>query len=197
MNYLEQIALNPQYHDLLSILKGFRSGIVYGAKVRFPHALVMTVLFKTGFWESKIKGILNATKQHAMNLGMFATIYKSLMIVQRKANGGKEANLHPFIAGIVGGYYVFGENNGINQQIILYLFSRVVLAMVKVPVKRRVVDAPQNTFPVFAAVVWGLVMWLFKHEKDTIQPSLRASMQYIYSDSDSWDSLRTLIWHNK
>jgi peroxisomal membrane protein 4 len=48
MNYLEQIALNPQYHDLLSILKGFRSGVVYGTKVRFPHALVMTILFKTG-----------------------------------------------------------------------------------------------------------------------------------------------------
>jgi peroxisomal membrane protein 4 len=30
--------------------------------------------------------------------------------------------------------------------------------MVKVPVKRQVVDAPQNTFPIFAAVVWGLVM---------------------------------------
>ncbi|EIE86307.1 hypothetical protein RO3G_11018 [Rhizopus delemar RA 99-880] len=47
---------------------------------------------------------------------MFATIYKTLMIVQKKMNGGKEANLHPFIAGIIGGYYVFGENNGINQQ---------------------------------------------------------------------------------
>lgn len=67
--------------------------------------------------ESKIKGILRATKQHALNLGMFATIYKSLMIVQKKMNGGKEANLHPFIAGIIGGYYVFGENNGINQQV--------------------------------------------------------------------------------
>jgi peroxisomal membrane protein 4 len=67
--------------------------------------------------ESKIKGILRATKQHALNLGMFATIYKTLMIVQKKMNGGKEANLHPFIAGIIGGYYVFGENNGINQQV--------------------------------------------------------------------------------
>lgn len=48
MDLIEQIILDPKYHDLLSILKGFRSGIVYGAKVRFPHALVMTILFKTG-----------------------------------------------------------------------------------------------------------------------------------------------------
>ncbi|KAG2204640.1 hypothetical protein INT46_006739 [Mucor plumbeus] len=197
MEFFNQLVLDPKYHDILSILKGFRSGVVYGAKVRFPHALVMTILFKTGSLESKVKGIFRATKQHAQNLGIFATIYKTLMIVQKKINGGKEASIHPFIAGVIGGYYVFGENNSINQQIILYLFSRVVLALVKVPVKRQIIDAPQHTYPVFAAVVWGVVMWLFRHETDTVQPSLRASMQYIYRDSDSWNSLKTLIWHNK
>ncbi|KAI7903585.1 Tim17/Tim22/Tim23/Pmp24 family-domain-containing protein [Cokeromyces recurvatus] len=197
MDYLNGFILDPRHHDLLSILKGFRNGVVYGAKVRFPHALVMTILFKTGSVESKAKGIFRATKQHAQNLGTFAAIYKTLMIVQRRFNGNKEASIHPFIAGIIGGYYVFGENNSINQQIILYLFSRVVLALVKVPVKRQVVDAPQHTYPVFAAVVWGLVMWLFRHETDTVQPSLRASMEYIYRDSDTWSSLKTLLWHNK
>ncbi|CEG83905.1 Putative Peroxisomal protein [Rhizopus microsporus] len=105
MNRLEQIALDPRFHEALSVLKGFRNGVVYGAKVRFPHALVMTILFKTGSVESKVKGILRATKQHALNLGTFATIYKTLMIVQRKMNDGKEASLHPFIAGVIGGYY--------------------------------------------------------------------------------------------
>lgn len=33
-------------HDLLAIIKGFRNGLVYGAKIRFPHALVMTFLFR-------------------------------------------------------------------------------------------------------------------------------------------------------
>ena len=33
-------------HDLLTILKGFRNGLVYGAKIRLPHALVMTLLFR-------------------------------------------------------------------------------------------------------------------------------------------------------
>jgi peroxisomal membrane protein 4 len=197
MDAINQIIFDPKYQDILSILKGFRNGVVYGAKVRFPHALVMTILFKTGSVESKVKGIFKATKQHAKNLGTFAVIYKTLMLVQKKLNGDKEASIHPFIAGIVGGYYVFGENNNINQQIVLYLFSRVVLALVKVPVKRQVIDAPQHTYPIFAAVVWGAVMWLFRHEEDTVQPSLRASMQYIYRDSDTWNSLKTLLWHNK
>lgn len=37
-----------QYHDVLAIIKGFRNGLVYGAKIRFPHAMVMTFLFRSG-----------------------------------------------------------------------------------------------------------------------------------------------------
>jgi peroxisomal membrane protein 4 len=48
MDSLTKIILDPQYHDILTIVKGLRNGIVYGAKVRFPHAVVMTFLFKTG-----------------------------------------------------------------------------------------------------------------------------------------------------
>ncbi|ORZ20441.1 Tim17/Tim22/Tim23/Pmp24 family-domain-containing protein [Absidia repens] len=197
MDAITQIILDPKYHDILAIVKALRNGIVYGAKVRFPHALVMTFLFKSGPLKDKIRGVFRATKQHAKNLGTFATIYKTLMYIQKKLNGEKEAGHHAFIAGLVGGYYVFGENNNINQQIVLYLFSRVVMALVKLPVKREIVDAPQHTYPIFAAVIWGAVMWLFNKEGDTLQPSLRASMQYIYKDSDNWTSLKTLLWHNK
>ncbi|KAI9323582.1 peroxisomal membrane protein 4 [Dichotomocladium elegans] len=197
MEALSRIALDPQYHDLLTIVKGFRNGVVYGARIRFPHALVMAFLFKSGSVMDKFRYIFRATKQHARNLGVFATIYKTAMFAQKKLNGGKEAGIHPFIAGLVGGYFVFGENNAINQQIVLYIFARVFLATVKLPVKRQIIDAPQHTYPLFAAVCWGLVMYLFKHDADVLQPSLRASMQYIYKDSDYWDSLRTLIWHNK
>lgn len=36
----------PVLKDLLTIVKGFRNGLVYGAKIRLPHALVMTFLFR-------------------------------------------------------------------------------------------------------------------------------------------------------
>lgn len=67
--------------------------------------------------QSKLRFIFNATKQHAKNLGMFVTIYKTLLLVQKHLNGGKEQDIHSFFAGIVGGYYVFGTNNNINQQV--------------------------------------------------------------------------------
>jgi Tim17/Tim22/Tim23/Pmp24 family len=67
--------------------------------------------------KDKLRFIFNATKQHAKNLGMFVTIYKTLLLVQKHMNGGKEQDIHSFFAGIVGGYYVFGTNNNINQQV--------------------------------------------------------------------------------
>jgi peroxisomal membrane protein 4 len=48
MDALQAIALDPQYQEYFAILKGARNGLVYGAKVRFPHALVMAVLFGRG-----------------------------------------------------------------------------------------------------------------------------------------------------
>ena len=35
---VDSFLLNPQYADVLAIVKAARNGAVYGAKVRFPHA---------------------------------------------------------------------------------------------------------------------------------------------------------------
>jgi peroxisomal membrane protein 4 len=48
MSAIDDIVHNPAYHDHLAILKGTRNGLVYGAKIRFPHALVMAILFGRG-----------------------------------------------------------------------------------------------------------------------------------------------------
>ncbi|CAG8735494.1 17857_t:CDS:2, partial [Cetraspora pellucida] len=106
------------------------------------------------------------------------------MYLQKKINGDREHNSHSFIAGLIGGYVIFGENNNINQQIVLYVFARIMTGLAKLPIKRQTINEPKHTFPVFAAVVWGVVMWLFRHDRDVLQPSLQASMQYLYLDSD-------------
>jgi len=185
-----------QYHTVLAIIKGFRNGAVYGAKIRFPHALVMTFLFRSEGFKEKIRSILKATFDHAFNLSRFVFIYKSLMATQQYLQG-KEESHHAFVSGIVGGYIIFGDNNNINNQIVLYLFSRILVGLAKLSVKRGLLPAPEKTFSVFAAVVWGVVMWLFRHERDTLQPSLQASMQYLYNDSENWNGLRNWLWHNK
>lgn len=105
-------------HEWLAVLKGIRNGLVYGAKIRFPHALVMTFLFRDGDLSSKLFWILQATKQHALNLGKFVGIFKLIMLLLRKYSLlDFGANGNPFLAGLIGGYVVFGGNDPINNQV--------------------------------------------------------------------------------
>ncbi|ORX72193.1 hypothetical protein DL89DRAFT_265818 [Linderina pennispora] len=158
----------------------------------------MTLLFRNGSAKDKIVAILSATRQHARGLAFFVTIYKSLMLLQRKmAASGKNTDLHTFIAGFIGGYFVFGEKTSVNQQIILYLFSRVAMGLVNTIMKNTNTQAPPKSFALFAALCWGIVMVLFRRDKSTLQNSLKNSMTYLYEDSNSWTSLKTLLWHNK
>ncbi|EKM83436.1 hypothetical protein AGABI1DRAFT_110100 [Agaricus bisporus var. burnettii JB137-S8] len=207
---IADIISNPSYHDYLAILKGARNGFVYGVKVRFPHALVMSILFGRGSWQDRAKVIFRATKQHAFNLAKFVSLYKICLLVQKKANNGKPRNSDTFIAGLLSGYLVFGERNAVNEQIVLYVVSRVVASFVprstssyktspQSPLASSVVKPiPPNSraFSLFAALAWGSVMWLFQNRGETIQPGMFHSMIYLYRDSETWKDLRTLLWHN-
>jgi peroxisomal membrane protein 4 len=120
-----------------------------------------------------------------------------------------------FIAGLLGGYVVFGQRSkrsgkisSVNQQIVIYVFARVTLALARLAVKPGhgfpVVSDPARSavishyaWPLFASVSWGLVMYLFRWHAAELQPSLRSSMLYIYSNADHWDGLRNFLWHNK
>lgn len=44
----ERIVLDPRYHAPLTLVKAVRNGLVYGTKIRFPHAMVMVFLFRSG-----------------------------------------------------------------------------------------------------------------------------------------------------
>ncbi|KAK3936179.1 peroxisomal membrane protein 4 [Diplogelasinospora grovesii] len=213
----ERIIINPKYHDLLAVVKAARNGAVYGCKVRFPHALVMVLLFRSGTFREKAWLIFRATRIHAMNLARFATVYKltCLLLKHYGATPGKEGPFDTFIAGLLGGYFVFGQRSkrsgkisSVNQQIVIYVFARVVLALARLAVKPGhglpVVSEPNRSavishyaWPVFASVSWASVMYLFRWHAAELQPSLRSSMTYIYSNSETWDGLQNFIWHNK
>ncbi|CUS08610.1 unnamed protein product [Tuber aestivum] len=201
---LTAFILDPTNHDLLEILKGARNGLVYGTKVRFPHALVITFLFRSGTFYEKLTQTLEATRTHAKNLATFVTIYKTTMLLLRRLSpAGKERSGDSFFAGLLGGYLVFGrgDQGTVNQQIVIYVFARVALALAKLSLDKGVIKDPQgkvrgNSWGVFAAVSWGLVMWLFRWEEGSLQGSLRSSMEYLYIDSGRWDSLRNFLIHN-
>lgn len=68
-------------------------------------------------WNARARTIFQATKLHATNLMKYVALYKTLLLIQKKANGGKERRFDTFFAGLVGGYVVFGERNAINEQV--------------------------------------------------------------------------------
>lgn len=180
----------------------------------------MQYSFREKFWL-----VFRATRTHARNLAKFATIYKLTCLLLKyygpaatSAGGApKEGPYDTLVAGLLGGYFVFGGRSrsgkisSVNQQIVIYVFARVALALAKLSVKKDsgfglpVVSTDAKisagvshyAWPVFASVSWGMVMWLFRYHPDELQPSLRSSMSYIYAQSDHWDGLRNFLWHNK
>ena len=169
----------------------------------------MVFLFRSGTVREKLWLVYKATRQHASNLARFAVLFKGTCLLLKNMNGGKEDSIHPFLAGLFGGYWVFGHGKGasssVNQQIVIYVFARVVLAFAKLAVQspesntlvgssygqhggkglfsltREQQEAiRQYSWPVFASMSWASVMWLFRWYPETLQPSLRSSMTYMY-----------------
>ncbi|ODQ68523.1 hypothetical protein NADFUDRAFT_81458 [Nadsonia fulvescens var. elongata DSM 6958] len=142
---LNELFMDPSCHDVLSILKGIRNGFVYGARLRFSHAIVMAVLFKSGSWKKKLQDAFRASKTHGTSLATYVGVYKTVLYLLNlfrnhkvgPMNAQVSTKFDSLIAGCVGGYYVFGRptakaaGSGINQQVVLYIFSRVCIAVGK------------------------------------------------------------------
>lgn len=191
----------------------------------------MTFLFRSGTLSDKFAIIFRATRTHATNLAKYATIYKLTMVALKHIGNdpGKEGPFDTFIAGLLGGYLVFGRRSkrgnisSVSKQIVIFgknsyraiprlrltlcpVFARVILslALLSIQPETGIVRNSQlrkrishNAWPAFAALSWGSVMWLFRWYPDTVQSGLRSSMDYIYVQSDHWDSLGTFMIHNK
>eukprot|EP00977_Amphora_coffeiformis_P001085 scaffold223_cov145-Amphora_coffeaeformis.AAC.9 len=90
--------------EVLAIVAALVSGVRYGIKIRLPHALVMTFMFRRDLsTKGKLRLITDAVLEHARSLGSFALIYKTtlvlLKLLQRKYDEvGRNASLDPTVA---------------------------------------------------------------------------------------------------
>jgi peroxisomal membrane protein 4 len=99
--------------------------------------------------------------------------------------GHPEHSHHALLAGAIGGYFVWGRYSSVNYQIVLYLTSRILVGLWKrhaaadrmnlIPAALR-----RRSYPIAAAIVWGVVMLLFEESPDVLHPSLKQSMEEIY-----------------
>uniref|UniRef100_A0A452HWH1 Uncharacterized protein n=1 Tax=Gopherus agassizii TaxID=38772 RepID=A0A452HWH1_9SAUR len=164
------------------------------AVLKVGGTLVPTAVLRL---REKLKAIAQATYTHSRNLAYFVFAYKGLMALQSRLQG-KNFQLHSFVAACVGGWLVFGENNHINSQINMYLLSRFLFGLSRLAVEKGYIPEPkQDPFPIFAAVTWGIVLWLFEYHRHTLQPSLQSSMTYLYDDSNVWHDISDFLIYNK
>ena len=125
-----------------------------------------------------------------------------MLFLKHTSPTGKERHYDAFLAGLLGGYTVFGRtiHNSVSQQIVIYVFARVALALAKLAVQpRNVAGTPgggggwevfgdgemrrtmmRNGWPAFASLSWAMVMYLFRWHPETVQSSLRSSMSYMW-----------------
>ncbi|KAK2810208.1 hypothetical protein FQN50_003178 [Emmonsiellopsis sp. PD_5] len=91
----------------------------------------MIFLFRSGSLRQKAWLVFKATRQHARNLSLFAVVYKSTMLALKylgPSGRGKEGPYDTFVAGLLGGYLVFGKSPGsVSQQVNITLLKSPVL----------------------------------------------------------------------
>jgi len=146
------------------------------------HSLVMTILFRKGTLREKITNIIELTFEHGKTLGFFAFCYKSLLCILRRFKKIPDS-VRILISGGTFGFLVFGNKTSVNYQIILYLFSRVIVGSAEHFAKKGLLPNV-NVYPLLAAVVWSIVMFLFEDDPSSLQNSLASSMQFLYKESD-------------
>lgn len=84
------------------------------------------------------------------------------------------------------------------MQIVMYLLSRILFGLSRLAVEKGYIPQPrQDPFPLVAALVWGTVLWLFEYHRQTLQPSLQASMTYLYDDSNVWHDISDFLIYNR
>jgi len=144
----------------LRVLFGARNGLLYGVKVRAPHAAVLTALWAPGSAREKAVAVVLATARHGAALAAYATLYKAafnaLALAQAAASpragavlrrrmpgasgvGEPGAPLRAALAGALAGGIVFRRPTSVHQQIVLFLYSR---ASASRPLLRKRARAP-------------------------------------------------------
>ncbi|EQC30609.1 hypothetical protein SDRG_11664 [Saprolegnia diclina VS20] len=193
-------------HDVLCLVRAVRNGAFYGTKIRAPHALVMVLLFQKKPLRDQLRAIIKLTYEHTKNLACFVGVYKASLLVLKAMHGGAttpSAGLNPVVpwhaaaAGAIGGYAIWSKYSNVNYQIVMYLFSRVLIGLVKLlsargaPILRDY--AFPEVYPVLACATWAIVMWLFECHGQVLHPSLKKSMEFLYHDANSWGSIEDFL----
>ena len=167
--------------------------------------LQFSICFESSPLIDKIKNIVSLTATHTKNLALFVGLYKGALAFLRSfatvgpmrmpvagMPGRPAQEWHAMVAGAIGGYFIWGNYNGVNYQMIMYLLGRVIIAQGNILAEKKIFPFSANlsfksqVFPVMATAIWAAVMWQFEYHRHTLHASLAKSMDFLYHDSNGW-----------
>lgn len=189
LDRLNRMIRSGDFDVLFTSLKGFRNGVVYGTRVRAPHALVLNLVWSKAPYKSMPRKIFEVTKTHALGLGFSSVIFTVVRALLRSLQGGRSAVWHTTVAGFLVGFLCWGDvASAVHLQMMMYMLSRVICAYYHLIVKKFNVQVPALSFRIYMGVLYSMVMTLLLLHADTLQPSMRQSLEYIFSDSSKYTS---------
>ncbi|KPI88901.1 putative peroxisomal membrane protein 4 [Leptomonas seymouri] len=188
LNRINKAIASGDFDVFFHALKGFRNGVVYGTRVRAPHALVLNLVWSKSSYSSMPAKIFKVTKTHALGLGYSAALFAVVRGVLRYAQGTTRV-WHNALAGFLIGACFWGDaNNGVHLQMMMYILARIVCALYHLITAKLNLAVPSYAYRVYMGGLWSLVILFLTYSPDKLQSSMKQSLQYIFEESSKFSS---------
>lgn len=185
---INRMIASGDFDVLFHALKGFRNGVVYGTRVRAPHALVLNLVWSKAPYSSMPAKIFKVTKTHALGLGCSAALYATVRGLLRYVQGTTHV-WHNALAGFLIGLCFWGDpNNGVHLQMMMYIMSRVVCALFHLITEKLSIPVHPQAYRVYMGGLWSLVILFLVYSPDKLQSSMTQSLRYIFQESGKFSS---------
>lgn len=188
LDRINTMIASGDFDILFHALKGFRNGVVYGTRVRAPHALVLNLVWSKSPYSSMPAKIFKVTKTHALGLGYSAALYAVVRGVLRWMQGTTHM-WHNALAGFLIGACFWGDaNNGVHIQMMMYILARLICGLFHLITNKLAVPVPSYAYRVYMGGLWSLVILFLVYSPDKLQSSMTQSLQYIFQESNKFSS---------
>lgn len=178
---------------LFTALKGFRNGVVYGTRVRAPHALVLNLVWSKAPYRTIPGKVLQVTKTHALGLGWSAVVFALTRGILQRLQGTRQI-WHDALAGFLIGFLFWGNpSNGVHIQMMMYMIARVICALYHLLSARMRLNIPTKAYRFFSGALWSCTILFLLYEPQMLQSSMLQSLRYIFQDSGRFNNWYDLL----
>lgn len=198
LDHINSLIASGDMHTFFAALKGFRNGVVYGTRVRAPHALVLNLVWSHAPYRTMPAKIFKVTRTHALSLGFSSVIYTVTLELLKALQGGAQ-KWHTAVGGFLIGFIVWNDpNNHVHIQMMMYMLSRVISALYHLVATRRFngAEAPKYAFRVWMGLLYAITMLLLTNAPDTLQGSMAQSLDYIFIANHKFTKLFDVVCVN-